>query len=160
MCISGRDSADGEAEKSAGRRCSGCLPEVFFAISQAISQWEPHPDHPFRAWLGRIARNAILNAVSRRPKDQATGLGEVDLLLTVHALGMMAKAHGGWCRRLAANCFIALSQMVRCEFTDITWRMFWETEWKVDPSKPSLQTVDENDRRGLRGSVSNHEEAE
>ena len=55
--------------------------KVFFAVSQAISQWEPHSDHPSRAWLGRIARNAILNAVSRRPKDQATGMSEVELLL-------------------------------------------------------------------------------
>ena len=46
--------------------------KVLFAVSQAFSQWEPHPDHPFRVWLGRIARNAILNAVTRRPKDQTT----------------------------------------------------------------------------------------
>lgn len=27
--------------------------KVLFAVSQAISKWEPQLDHPFRAWLGR-----------------------------------------------------------------------------------------------------------
>lgn len=101
--------------------------KVFFAISQAISQWEPHPDHPFRAWLGRIARNAILNAVSRRPKDQATGLSEVDLLLKAVPAN---DGESSWELVLETRrqLFHRASQMVRCEFTDITWRMFWETE--------------------------------
>ncbi|MEJ7594688.1 MAG: sigma-70 family RNA polymerase sigma factor [Planctomycetaceae bacterium] len=101
--------------------------KVLIAVSQAISQWEPHPDRPFRAWLGRVARNAILNAVIRRPKDQATGLSEVAFLLNdvaVEVPGSSAELMLETRRQL----FYRASQVVRCEFTDITWRMFWETE--------------------------------
>ncbi len=101
--------------------------KVLFAVSQAITQWEPHPDHPFRAWLGRIARNAILNAVSRRPKDQATGLSEVELLLkAVPADDDENSAE--LVLETRRQLFHRASRMVRCEFADITWRMFWETE--------------------------------
>ena len=101
--------------------------KVLFAISQAISQWEPHPDHPFRAWLGRVARNAILNAVIRRPKDQATGLSEVAFLLN----DVAAEVPGSSAELMLETrrqLFYRASQVVQCEFTDITWRMFWETE--------------------------------
>ena len=101
--------------------------KVLFAVSQAISQWEPHSDHPFRAWLGRIARNAILNTVTRRPKDQAAGLSEVERLLKAipadddeNSVELVMET-----RR---QVFQRASQIVQCEFTDITWRMFWETE--------------------------------
>ncbi len=101
--------------------------KVLLAVSQAISQWQPHPDHPFRAWLGRIVRNAILNAVTRRPKDQAAGLSEVDLLLRE-----VAADDGDDSAELMLETrrqlFQRASQVVRCEFTDVTWQMFWETE--------------------------------
>lgn len=101
--------------------------KVLFAVSQAISQWEPHPDHPFRAWLGRIARNAILNAVSRQPKDRATGLSEVELLLQA----VPADDHENSAELVLETrrqLFHRASQLVQCEFTDVSWRMFWETE--------------------------------
>jgi RNA polymerase sigma-70 factor (ECF subfamily) len=77
--------------------------------------------------LGRIARNAILNAVSRRPKDQATGLSEVDLLLKAVPAND-AESSGELDLETRRQLFHRASQMVRYEFTDITWRMFWETE--------------------------------
>jgi len=101
--------------------------KVLFAVSQAISQWEPHPDHPFRAWLGRIARNAILNAVTRRPKDQATGLSEVELLLREVAADNDDDS-AELMLETRRQLFQRASQIVRCEFTAITWQMFWETE--------------------------------
>lgn len=106
--------------------------KVFFAVSQAISQWEPHPDHQFRAWLGRIARNAILNAVTRRPRDQATGLTEVEQLLrAVPADDDESSAE--LLMETRRQLFHRASQIVQCEFTDITWRMFWETEVEGQP---------------------------
>lgn len=101
--------------------------KVLLAISQAISQWEPYPDHPFRAWLGRIARNAILNAVTRRPKDQATGLSEIEFLLHEVAVAD-PDSSAELMLETRRELFHRASQIVRCEFTDITWRMFWETE--------------------------------
>ena len=100
---------------------------VLFAVSQAISQWKPQPDLPFRAWLGRIARNAILNAVSRRPRDQATGLSKVAFLLSeIPTDDQQSSAE--FVLETRRQLFHRASQIVRCEFTDVTWRMFWETE--------------------------------
>lgn len=55
---------------------------VLIAMAKAIANWEPvTPQVRFRHWLRRVAKNAILNALSRRPQDQAVGGGVVDILL-------------------------------------------------------------------------------
>ena len=110
--------------------------KILFAVSQAISEWEPHPERPFRAWLGRIARNAILNAVTRRPKDRATGLSEVEFLLH-EVVAQDSDSSAELILETRRQLFHRASQIVRCEFTDVTWRMFWETE--VDGQ--SVETV-------------------
>ena len=51
--------------------------KVVLSVSQAIGGWEPRPNQPFRAWLGRIARNAILNALTRRLLDIGSALSDV-----------------------------------------------------------------------------------
>jgi len=57
--------------------------KVLLAVSQAISRFEPGVGQPpFRAWLAKIARNAILNAVSRRKPDM--GSGSSSLLDVLH----------------------------------------------------------------------------
>lgn len=48
--------------------------KVLFAISQAIPEWERTDSGVrFRHWLRRVAKNAILNALSRQPRDQGGG---------------------------------------------------------------------------------------
>src|SRR4051794_31982575 len=48
--------------------------QVFLSIARAIENWEAGPGQPaFRAWLFKIARNAILNAMSRRRPDAGSG---------------------------------------------------------------------------------------
>lgn len=45
---------------------------VFFSVARKVSDWEPRSsDTRFRNWLGRIARNAILNELARVKPDQA-----------------------------------------------------------------------------------------
>ena len=58
---------------------------VLMGVSRAIHSFEVGPDKPpFRAWLSRIATNAILNALSRKPPDRGTGDSDVgDLLAKV-----------------------------------------------------------------------------
>lgn len=49
--------------------------QVLLSISQSIGLWEKNADESirFRHWLRKIARNAILNALTRKPKDHAIG---------------------------------------------------------------------------------------
>lgn len=57
--------------------------QVLMAIARAIPDWKQHnPQTRFRHWLQRIAKNAILNALTRRPKDVPSGQTETINLLT------------------------------------------------------------------------------
>jgi RNA polymerase sigma-70 factor, ECF subfamily len=48
--------------------------QVLMAVASAIGDWEKRDESTrFRNWLGRVTRNAILNALMRRPKDRAAG---------------------------------------------------------------------------------------
>jgi RNA polymerase sigma-70 factor (ECF subfamily) len=47
---------------------------VLLAVARAIPEWQSHnPQSRFRHWLHRIAKNAILNALTRGPKEPAMG---------------------------------------------------------------------------------------
>ena len=46
---------------------------ILVRIAGAISKYEPKDGTRFRHWLRRVARNAILSAISRSPKDAAGG---------------------------------------------------------------------------------------
>ena len=48
--------------------------QVLLAVARAIPDWQRNnPQTRFRHWLHRIARNAILNALTRTPKEPAIG---------------------------------------------------------------------------------------
>jgi len=61
-----RGLQDADAEDLAQR--------VLVSVSTAIQTWEKDESRgTFRAWLLRVARNAIINALTRRPPDAAVG---------------------------------------------------------------------------------------
>jgi RNA polymerase sigma-70 factor (ECF subfamily) len=48
--------------------------QVLMAVASAIARWEKNGESiRFRHWLRRVARNAIVNALSRTPPERATG---------------------------------------------------------------------------------------
>jgi len=58
------------------------IQQVFMAVASSIGRWERnHESVRFRNWLSRVARNAIINALARRPHDRATGSTTVQMLL-------------------------------------------------------------------------------
>ena len=55
---------------------------VFISVAEAIGEWERRtPQVRFRHWLLRVARNATINALTRRPPDQPLAGIPVDELL-------------------------------------------------------------------------------
>ncbi len=57
--------------------------QVFLSVARAIEDWEPDSQQPpFRVWLTRITRNAIVNALTRKRPDAAGGSTSVYLVMT------------------------------------------------------------------------------
>ena len=56
--------------------------QVLMAVASAIGSWKKAGESVrFRHWLRRVARNAIVNALARRPHDRAAGGSSVQELL-------------------------------------------------------------------------------
>lgn len=100
--------------------------QVFLSVAKAVENWEAQKDGArFRNWLGRVTRNAILNAITRAKPDRATGASSVqDLLLDVPDCGDVTTALLNE-SRLEAYRWAA--GQVQAEFSASTWTMFHET---------------------------------
>lgn len=102
------------------------MQQVFLSISKSIEGWIPGDlQPPFRAWLTTIARNAITKALTRRPRDAATGATSMVELLdaqpdpqatTAEILAEARKELIRWA-----------TEQIRSEFSEATWNAFWRT---------------------------------
>lgn len=100
---------------------------VLMAVSRAIHSFEVGPDKPpFRAWLSRIATNAILNALSRKPPDRGTGDSDVgDLLAEVP--DNRTDQRQELLRESQTEAFRWAATEIRPEFSPSAWVLFWES---------------------------------
>jgi len=95
---------------------------ILVRVSAAIADYEPQPGTKFRHWLRRVARNAILSALSRGPKDAAVGGTAADEQLqrqpdTDDASQELAHEH----RR---EQFHRAAAVVRSDVNTETWQAF------------------------------------
>ena len=100
--------------------------QVFLSISKSIEGWVPGDlQPPFRAWLTTVARNAITKALTRRPRDAATGSTSMVELLdaqpdpqatTAEILAEARKELIRWA-----------TEQIRSEFSEATWNVFWRS---------------------------------
>lgn len=99
--------------------------QVFLSIANAVERWQPGPDQPpFRAWLVTITRNAVNKALSRRKPDAGTGSSSVAHLLQMQCATDVDEAFDLESRFAALQYATA---QIRPEFSDMTWRLFWES---------------------------------
>ncbi len=106
--------------------------EVFHAVARSVDRWEPGRGS-FRGWLSRIARNLLINFLTRR-QHQSRGSGATsvrDLLEAQPALDASATAlfEAEHERRL----FQWAAEDIRGEFTPATWQAFWRTALEDRP---------------------------
>jgi RNA polymerase sigma-70 factor (ECF subfamily) len=101
--------------------------QVFLSIARAIDDWQPGPGQPpFRALLFRISRNAILNAITRRRPDAASGsTTEWSMLAEQPAPDTAGSAV--FLREGRREAFRWAAAEIRAEFSPATWKLFWET---------------------------------
>lgn len=101
--------------------------QVFLSVVRAIEGWELDAHQPpFRIWLSRITRNAIVNALTRRKPDAAGGSTSVqEMLRELPERDDITKQQVLEESRRQALRWAA--EEIRNEFTEVTWKMFWLT---------------------------------
>ena len=110
--------------------------EVFRTVAQAIERWDLDPARgSFRGWLSRIARNLLVNFLTRRPyRLRGSGSTSVqDLLEAQPAQDPSATAlfEAEYRRRL----FRWAADQARGEFATTTWQAFWQTAVEGRPPR-------------------------
>jgi RNA polymerase sigma factor (sigma-70 family) len=111
--------------------------EVFRTVAQAIERWDLDPARgSFRGWLSRIARNLLVNFLTRRPyRMRGSGSTSVQELLEAQPAqdpSATALFEAEYRRRL----FRWAADQVRSEFAPSTWQAFWQTS--VEGRPPAL----------------------
>jgi RNA polymerase sigma factor (sigma-70 family) len=101
--------------------------QVMSAVAKAIDRWEPDATRGrFRTWLRRIAENLIVNALTRRVSDRASG-EEAER----ERLSQEAAPEGPDSELLRAESkrelFGWAARQIRAEFQTETWEAFWDT---------------------------------
>ncbi len=108
---------------------------VFVSVAKSIEGWSPISNGPpFRAWLATIARNAITNALARRPVDVALGGTSVVGRLNSVPEHVAATATESEIRREARQqAVLWAAEQIRHEFSDDVWQCFWKTAIQGQP---------------------------
>ena len=102
--------------------------EVLLAVAKAIDRWDPAPQRgSFRGWLFRIARNLMINFLTRQ-RRHPPGTGDTDFNRLLHeqpAADSQESAYFDHEYKRQAFCWAA--EQIRPEFQEQTWQAFWRT---------------------------------
>ena len=98
--------------------------QVLIAVVSAIGGWEKSNEAVrFRHWLRRVARNAIVNALSRRPHDRAAGGSSVQELL-MEQPNPDRESGAQIEQEYRRELYLRAAKMVRRDIEPETWRAF------------------------------------
>lgn len=98
--------------------------QVFMAVASAIGNWEKRDESTrFRHWLSRVTKNAILNALTRRPKDQAVGGSSIEELLR-EAVDRDEATTALLENQLRRELYLQAAELIKGEFRPDSWQAF------------------------------------
>lgn len=98
--------------------------QVLMAVARAIGTWEKHDESTrFRHWLSRITKNAIINALTRRPKDQAVGGSSIEELLR-EVVDRDQATTAFLANQLRRELYLQAAEMIKEEFRPDSWQAF------------------------------------
>jgi RNA polymerase sigma-70 factor (ECF subfamily) len=100
--------------------------EVMLAVARAVEGWVPDPDRGrFRDWLHRIARNLMINFLTRR-KHQVWGTGKSDMQQMLEAKSQTEAAITQMFEiEFRREGFRWAAHQVQKEVKQSTWQAFW-----------------------------------
>ncbi|MEM9411918.1 MAG: sigma-70 family RNA polymerase sigma factor, partial [Planctomycetota bacterium] len=98
--------------------------QILLSVSQSIQRWEKKDEKTkFRHWLRRVAKNAILNALTRKPKDLPVGGTAID-----HAIREYSDSEEKLLREIELEhrreVFFNATSILQKEFEGSTWEVF------------------------------------
>jgi RNA polymerase sigma factor (sigma-70 family) len=99
--------------------------EVLVNVSRAVDRWDPDCG-TFRGWLSRIARNLLVNFLTRQNHPRGSGATSVQELLEAQPAAdpsATAAFEAEYRRRVFWWC----ADAIEGEFTPSTWQAFWQT---------------------------------
>jgi RNA polymerase sigma factor (sigma-70 family) len=115
--------------------------QVLSAVAAAVDRWEPDETRGrFRTWLHRIAHNMIINTLTRRAPDRASGeQGALDILAQQEAReGPDSELLRIEFRR---GVFHWAARQIKDEFQAETWMAFWQTAVEQKPVPEVAQSL-------------------
>ena len=108
------------------------IQQVFVSVSRSIDGWKGGEDlPPFRAWLTTVTRNAITKALTRQPRDRASGSSAV--VDQLNALPSPEVATAEIVQETRREIVRWCKERIRGEFTESTWDIFWQTSVNAVP---------------------------
>lgn len=114
---------------------------VFVAVAGSIARWEKQDQKTrFRNWLLRVAKNATLNAMTRRPPDQATGGTQV----AAELVGVRGDEDGGEReleREYQRQLYRHAAEQVRAKVSDENWQAFQMTAVEGIPIETAAREI-------------------
>ena len=100
--------------------------DIFRAVAGAVERWDPARGS-FRAWLSRIARNLLINFVTRRQfQPRGSGATSVQEILEAQP-AVDASATALFEAEYQMQLFRWAADEVRGQFAPTTWQAFWQT---------------------------------
>jgi RNA polymerase sigma-70 factor (ECF subfamily) len=102
--------------------------EVLLAVAKAIDQWDPDPERgSFRGWLFRIARNLMINFLTRQ-RRHPPGTGDTDFNRLLHEQPAADSQQSAYFdHEYKRQAFRWAAEQIRHEFQEPTWQAFWRT---------------------------------
>lgn len=115
-------------------RCLGLQPadaddvvqQVLISVARSLQQRPHDPQRAkFRTWLGRVTRNATINALTRAKPDRGSGDSAQLRRLAMFPAAEVAEAI--LVRETEREIFFRAAAEVQREFASDTWQAFWLT---------------------------------